>query len=62
MDLVLHSRLLDYDHNCCLAAADFAGPIGIPEGRQAARDRFVEAYLDGMFDALDIATDDSARP
>ena len=64
-DLVLHFRLLDYDRNCRLALADFSRPIDIPECRQASRDRFVEAfraYLDGMFDALDIVTYDSAGP
>jgi hypothetical protein len=61
---VLHLGLLDYDGNGCLAVPDVARPISIPERRQAARNRFVEAFsrdLDGVPDALDIMTGDSTR-
>jgi hypothetical protein len=46
-----------------LAVPDVTRPISISEGRQAASHSFVQAVgadLDGMLDAIDVATGDSA--
>jgi hypothetical protein len=41
------------------------GPIRFSENYQSASDRFIQAFsrdLDGMFDAVDVATAESATP
>ena len=64
-DTVLDFGLLERNRDWCLATPDAADPLGIPEGRQAARDSLVEALcvdLDRVLDTVNITTSYSAGP
>jgi hypothetical protein len=62
---MLHFRLLNDDRDGRLAVPDVTRPLGVSHCGQSTRHSFVQAIggeLDGMFDAFDVATRDSARP